>query len=313
MDFENNAAWIWIPISVFAALMQAVRTAAQKSLNQHLSTLGTTYVRALFGLPFMALYLGAVLWQGGGGVPDMNAVFLGYTIAGSLAQVIATALLIYMFRLRNFAVGTMLTKADILLTALVGVLFFSETLSPWGWSALLVVFSGVLVMLLGRLGPYARAAADEGLAMLLFGRATQVALACALFFTFSFLFFREATLRIGPGNFVWRGAWTVALSLLLQTLLLGSWLWARQPGVFRQFGQHRALVWFIGFTSALGSIGWFTAFAMQNASYVRAVGQIEAVFTVAIAWLYFKEHITRLELGGIVLTVIGVLMFRLVH
>jgi drug/metabolite transporter (DMT)-like permease len=43
---------------------------------------------------------------------------------------------------------------------------------------------------------------------------------------------------------------------------------------------------------------------------VRAVGQIEAVFTVTISWLYFREKITPLELAGIAVTVVGVLMFR---
>ena len=47
--------YLWIVISVFAALMQAVRTAAQKTLNQRMSNLGTTYVRALVGLPSMVL------------------------------------------------------------------------------------------------------------------------------------------------------------------------------------------------------------------------------------------------------------------
>ena len=56
----------------------------------------------------------------------------------------------------------------------------------------------------------------------------------------------------------------------------------------------------------------FRSFALQNASYVRAVGQIEAVFTLAISWLYFREKITALELAGIAVTVAGVLMFRLV-
>ena len=49
----------------------------------------------------------------------------------------------------------------------------------------------------------------------------------------------------------------------------------------------------------MGSIGWYTAFAMQNASYVRAVGQIEVVFTLLIAWFYFRERMTALELLGV--------------
>ncbi|MEO1264731.1 MAG: EamA family transporter, partial [Pseudomonadota bacterium] len=76
---------------------------------------------------------------------------------------------------------------------------------------------------------------------------------------------------------------------------------------------NRQIIGFIGLTSALGSIAWFTAFAIQNASYVRAVGQIEVVFTLLISWLYFREKLTAIELAGIGVTVAGVLMFRMVY
>ena len=61
----------------------------------------------------------------------------------------------------------------------------------------------------------------------------------------------------------------------------------------------------------IGSICWFTAFALQNASYVRAVGQIEVVFTLLVSGLYYRERISASEYAGITLTVLGVLMFRL--
>ena len=100
--------FLWIPISVFAALMQSVRTAAQKTLNQSMSTMGTTYVRSLFGLPILGLFLALVLFWQGGGVPDFTAAYLGYCALGALVQVLATALLIRMFTLKSFAVGSML-------------------------------------------------------------------------------------------------------------------------------------------------------------------------------------------------------------
>ncbi len=60
----------WIPLTLLAALMQAVRTAAQKQLNQRMSTMGTTYVRSLFGLPVLLVFLGAVTLHTGLGVPE---------------------------------------------------------------------------------------------------------------------------------------------------------------------------------------------------------------------------------------------------
>ena len=68
---------------------------------------------------------------------------------------------------------------------------------------------------------------------------------------------------------------------------------------------------FIGVTSAVGSICWFTAFALENASYVRSVGQVEAIFTLLISHFYFKEKFNTAELTGIAVTVVGVLLFLL--
>lgn len=305
--------WVWIPLSVFAALMQAVRTAAQKQLNQRMSTMGTTYVRSLFGLPVLLVFLAAVTHYTGRGVPEFKAAYLLHTACGALTQVFATALLIYMFRLKNFAVGTMLTKTDLIMTALIGTLLFTEQVSPLGWVAILVVLSGVTLMLLGKTGAAVFNTRGEALSHLLLGRPTQVALMCALLFSLSYLFLRAATLELGEEHhFLWRSGWTVVLATALQTVCLGLWLAYREPAVFGQMWPLRGIASFIGLTSAMGSIGWYSAFALQNASYVRAVGQIEAVFMLAISWLYFREKITALELMGIAVTIAGVLMFRLV-
>ena len=302
---------LWIVISVLAALMQAVRTAAQKTLNQRMSNLGTTYVRSLVGLPIMLVYLAGVLAFTGGGLPPLSRPFLIYTFLGAGAQVLATMLLIHLFRLKNFAVGSMLVKVDLVMTALIGMVAFSETIPPVGWLALSVVLAGVLAMSVGKIG-VGRIKGDGSVLASLNSEATRVALACALLFAFSYLFLREATIALNPGNFLWRGAWTVVVATAMQVVVVGAWVLWKEPRVFAEIWPNGGIVAFIGLTSALGSIGWFTGFALQNASYVRAVGQIEAVFTVAISVLYFRERITRLELAGITLTVIGVLMFRLV-
>ena len=306
-------AWIWIPISVFAALMQAVRTAAQKTLNQRMSTMGTTYVRSLFGMPTLIVFLAAAILYTGHGIPEYNPVFLLHTSIAALTQVLATALLIHMFRLKNFVVGTMLTKTDIIMTALIGTALFSEQLTQLGWVALVVVVCGTILMLAGKMGTAAFRESGETLSGLLAGRPTQVALMCALLFSLSYLFLREGTRDLGEQHhFLWRAGWTVVLATGLQTVCLGIWLAVKEPAVFKQMWPMRGIASFIGLTSALGSIGWYSAFALQNASYVRAVGQIEAVFTLAISWLYFREKVTALELVGIVVTVAGVLLFRLV-
>lgn len=314
--------YLWIVISIFAALMQAVRTAAQKTLNQRMSNLGTTYVRSVFGLPLMLAFLAFVLVLYGGAWPKMNADYLLFTAGGAAAQIFATMALIYMFKLRNFAIGTMLTKVDILMTAIIGTALFSESLSTNGVIALIVVVSGVLLMTVGRMGVGALQEGQAGIGEMLFGKATQVAFLCALLFTFSYLLLREAllimepvagsTIPAGIGGMFWRGGWTVVIATLMQIFVVGLYLMFTERGIFREMRASAKIGTFIGVTSAMGSIGWYTAFAMQNASYVRAVGQIEVVFTLLIAWFYFRERMTWLELLGVAVTVAGILMFRLV-
>ncbi|MEL6622552.1 MAG: EamA family transporter [Pseudomonadota bacterium] len=304
--------YLWIGVSVFAALMQAVRTAAQKTLNQTMSNIGTTYVRSLVGLPVMIVFLIGVLLFVQPGAPTFSAKFLFFAFAGGASQILATMLLIYLFKLRNFAIGSMLIKVDVVMTAFVGSIFFSETLSLPGVAALLVVTVGVLLMSVGKLGVEKLKVEGNSLIGTIFSLPTQVALGCAFFFTLSYLFLREATLQIAPGNFLWRAGWTVVTMTVMQVVCVGAYIVVKERSVFTQLWPNRRIIGFIGFTSALGSIAWFTAFAIQNASYVRAVGHIEAVFTLLISWLYFRERLTRLELAGIGITVAGVLMFRFI-
>ena len=308
----------WIVLAVLGALLQAIRTAAQRDLNAHLSTMATTYVRSLFGLPLLAIYLAAVMASTGEGMPEFGWRYLAFTFVGAMAQVIATALLIHMFTLRSFGVGTMLTKVDVVITAILGALFFSETLSAGGIAALAVVMAGVVSMSLERTGKVSAVASlptQSGrrgrIASIVADRSLMVALGCAFSFAISFLTYREAALVIGEGSFLWRGGWTVLLAILMQTVVVGVWLAWREPGLLARVKPHARLCAFIGATSAVGSICWFTAFALQNASYVRAVGQIEVVFTLLVSALYYRERISTLEYAGIAMTLAGVLMFRL--
>ena len=53
-------AELWIPVTIVAAFMQNARSALQKHLTGRLSTLGATYVRFLYALPFALVYVAAL-------------------------------------------------------------------------------------------------------------------------------------------------------------------------------------------------------------------------------------------------------------
>jgi drug/metabolite transporter (DMT)-like permease len=302
---------IWIPISILAALMQAVRTAAQKSLNAQLSTWMTTYVRSLFGLPVSIVYLWVVVRYEGLGWPDLTAGYLAYCFGAAAVQVIATYLLIWLFQMRNFAVGTMLSKTDVMQAALIGTFLFSEAINAVGWAAIALTIAGVIAISIGRVGLGKLGSGQMSLAQALVAKPTLVGLATGFFFCMSYLFLREASLGMSQGGFLYRAAWTVVIVGAMQVAVVGGWLLVTEPAGFRRLPGLMGPCIFIGITSAIGSVGWFTAMTLENASYVKAVGQIEVVFTLAISSLYFRETINRLEIFGIAIIVAGVLLFLL--
>lgn len=299
--------WVWIPIAMTAGLCQAVRTAAQKALNAHLSIWMVTYVRSLYGLPFMLVYLWAVDALEGMGTPTMTLLYLSYCLAAAASQVLATYLLILLFQMSNFAVGTILTKTDVMQAALIGSVLFSEQVTIVGWIGILITVLGVLLLSSAK----AQGAFTGGWRATLTSRATGVGLATAFLFCLSYLFLREATLVFGQGSALYRGAWSVVVVTSMQVVGLGLYLGPTQRAEFAKLPAVFAQATFIGLTSALGSIGWFTSMAMQNASYVKAVGQTEIIFTILISVYYFRERISARQYSGIAAIVVAVLVFGL--
>uniref|UniRef100_UPI0035C83CFA EamA family transporter n=1 Tax=Yoonia sp. TaxID=2212373 RepID=UPI0035C83CFA len=67
----------------------------------------------------------------------------------------------------------------------------------------------------------------------------------------------------------------------------------------------------VGITSMIGSICWFTAFTLQNAAYVNAVGQIELLFSLMVGAFVFGERIGPREWQGLILLTISIVMLVL--
>ncbi|WLD56833.1 DMT family transporter [Salinispirillum sp. LH 10-3-1] len=96
--------------------------------------------------------------------------------------------------------------------------------------------------------------------------------------------------------------------MIMQLVLMTVWLAWREPGLFRQIPQHLGWAVFIGLTSALGSIGWYTAMSLQNPALVKTLGQVEFFFTLFITWRLFKEPIRGKEWVGMGLILASVIL-----
>lgn len=300
---------VWILASLAAAFFQALRYAALKVLNRTLPTTVATYARMLFGMPFLTLHLIAVMLVTDSGRLHLSTSFLMYS-ALATAQFAGSAIIVYAFQLGNFAVATMLVKTDVVATAVLGMLLFSQPISLGGWVAIVITLvAGVLVTSAGRLPSGAFGAGRISLADFVVGRAARVALLAALVYSVSYLFLREAIISLGPevGGPAIRAAWA---GVVMTVVMMGGWLLVRERQAFRQMLAMPGPCMFLGLVSALGTIFWFFASALTNAAYVAAVAQVQIAFTLAISHFYFKERLRPLELVGIVIILFGVLFFR---
>ena len=308
-------AYLWIVAAASAAFFQALRYASLKELNKYLSPAVTGYTRILFALPFLVIHLLVVLHVADQPLPRLSPWFLAMTSLGALGQFLGTVLMVRLFQIGNFAVGTMLAKADAVMTAIIGSLLFSEHISDAGWFAILMTVAGVMIVSTGRLPFGSLLASGTSFASLLFGPSTRLGLIIALVNAVSYLLIREAMLTlqstqsVGPAV---AAATTGTVLTALSATFLGVWLLLMERPGLLLIRHHVRLGCFIGVASALGTLLWFLATALTNASYVAAVAQVQIVFALAISRYWFRESIRAIELAGIALILAGVMMFRFV-
>jgi drug/metabolite transporter (DMT)-like permease len=294
--------WAWVYLTLMAAMSQALRTGGQKHLTKHLTTYGVTLVRFVYGLPFAMVYLTVVKRLQGAVLPEFPPIFFVYCLAGSVSQIVATMLLVYLFSLRNFAVGTTYARTEAFLTAVVGALFFGAAISLQGWLAIAISVAGVITITVVRTG------LDQQASLLgrLVNKAAAVGIGSGLGFALAVLFIREASLSLRLDSYAYPAALTLVTLITMQCLMMGTYLLATQRRQFAIMAQQWKVGIFVGGMSTLGSIGWFTAITIQNGAYVKALGQVEFIFTLAISMLFFKEKSSRGEIIGMLLVVLGI-------
>ncbi|WP_299645877.1 DMT family transporter [uncultured Jannaschia sp.] len=293
---------LWVAATLLAASVQALRFLLQKRLSVGgLSPAASTFARFVYAPAAVAL--GLALWVGlGGALPAIRPGFWLYAVSGGVAQILATMCVVALFARRNFAVGIAFSKVTVLMTVATGFLVLGETVTLADLAAMSVGLLGVLVL---------SVPADGGWQIL--NRASALGLASGAFFSISAVGYRGASLLVATDVAILRAAVTLCLVTLVQTVLLGGWLlWRDRAGFTAVFRRWRTTS-LVGATSMLGSLGWFTAYTLQTAAYVNAVGQVELILSLAISWLVLGEKFSRRELLAIVLVSVSVVALILLQ
>jgi len=287
---------LWIPLTIGAAFFQNIRSALQKHLSGKLSTLGAAYVRFLYALPIALIYLIGLAAYTDKPLPDISSQFLLYAVLGGICQIMFTVFLLWLFSFRNFAVGTTLSKLETIMVAIFGLLLLGDTLTSAVVIAISVSALGLIVLSVGQ-SKLSVANALTGLGQ----KSTLIGLGCAAWLGLSVVLFRAAALSLQHDQFLIAAAFTLFIVLVIQTLVMGISLALRDFEEFRKVFIYWRPACLVGISGGVASIGWFSAFTLQNASYVRALGQVELVFTFIVTLFWFREKVGRAEVLGIAL------------
>lgn len=285
---------LWIPFTIFATLMQAWRNAMQKQLRAHASTLAVTWARFVLGAPLAAVYLWILNNYQHGQLPHFSARFYIYILIAAITQIMATALLVMLFKRRNYAIGVGLSKSEAVLAAILGALFFAAPLNWLGWTG--VVLGALAVWLLSRVK-------NERLSLPVFA----IGLGSGFCFALCTLFIREASLLLNQG-YLLNAAWVLLGVIGTQAVLLGIYLWIFEFDSLRQLFKYKKLTAMVSVFSFLGSLGWFSAMSLQTVALVKTLGQIEVVFTLMISAWFFKEKLKSQDYLGLLLISIGAVL-----
>lgn len=274
-----------------------------KKLQDKMSSISSTYTRFLFGLPFVIIYFlflnyfSNTTFQ----ISNINITFFIYCLFGGLSQIIATFLLLKIFKTSNFSVATSYSKTEPIQAALFGFILLNDSISLMGFIGILIGLVGIVITSIKKLN----------FKNTVFNISILYGLLSGALFGLSAVMFRGASHSLFSLDYVLTSSFTLLIAISIQTFILTLYI------VFKDIKQFNLLYTnlqeglTVGFFGALASICWFYAMSVQNVAYVRALGQIELIFTILASIFYFKEKITLRQLIGIFVIFLGLLLILL--
>ena len=211
-----------------------------------------------------------------------------------------------MFSHRSFAAGTAFSKTEVIQAAIFEALILGYIVSLQVGIAIVI---GVVAVFLLSL---AKSKLTLGnLLESLFTRQTAIGLGSGASLGFCTVAYRAAIDTLESDDLVTRAGVTAAVAVLIQAVLMGLWLWRRAPDQLRASFVHWRDSSIVGFSGAVSTACSFTAFSLYAVAPVRAVGQIEILFVLAISVIYFRERPSAKELFAMLLLAISIVMVLL--
>ncbi len=290
---------MWIPITLAAATFQILRTSRQHRLRSVLSVNGAGFVRYAYGFPLAVIASTVTFVIVRAEFPTIPLRFWPIIAVGGIAQIFGTLALLRSFDLRDFAIGTVYSKSEIVIVAVVSAVALDETLRPVGWLAVVVCMVGVgWLAARGDLASIVTRTLDP---------AALMGIAAAAGFALAAVGIRAASTSLGDAPTWNRAILTLTVMLGIQTALNAIQLAVGEPTALPAVARNWRAALPVGVLSVCGSAGWAVAVTLTSATKVRTLGQVELLMAFAISSLWLHERHDRREYAASALVLIGVI------
>ncbi len=294
---------MWIPITLAAATFQILRTSRQHLLRSVLGVNGAGFVRYVYALPLAVGATFVTFVAIGQPLPSIPGRFWLINAGAGAAQILGTIALLRAFDLRDFAIGTVYSKTEVVLVAVVAAVALDESLRPLGWVAAAVTMVGVAWLAApGRIGSVLSSAADPAALMGVLAGAGFAVAAVGI---------RGASTSLGDAPTWDRAVLTLTVMLAIQTALNGTQLAITDRSELRLVATSWRRAIPVGVLSVCGTACWSVAVTLTNAAKVRTLGQVELLiaFAVSVWWLHERHSRAEYVASGLVLVgVVGVIV-----
>jgi len=297
---------LWVVFTVFAAATQALRTAVQRRMTATLGNLGASYIRFSYAFPIAWLFSYTYGNYTGAALPDMPFEFWIWINLAALTQVIFTILLVQLFSHRSFAAAVAFSKTEVLQTAIFEALILGVVVTlQTGLAIAIGVFATILLS-------FAKAnLALANLRAAIFSRQVAIGLGAGAFLGFCTVCYGAALKTMNGGDVIGNAIYAAAIGTTIQAVCFGAYIFIVSREQFIASFVHWRDCYMAGVWAATTSICWFGGFALYSVAPVRAVGQIELLFSIGFSVLYFKERVSRVELTAMALLAISIIMVLL--
>ena len=292
----------WVLITAIASLSQTLRSVFQKNIIEDVGVLASAYSRFIFALPFVALL--AVFFLDVEELlilKNLSAKTLFFLVTASICQILFTIILIKLFTLRSFAIGVAFSKTEVIQTTLLEIIIIGFILTSHVLLAIIIGFIGMLFMskqkLIGNVG-HSR----------LFLQQVILGVSCGIFLGLSSVLYKVALDSVAIDLIYKKVIVLSFLALAIQSVLFGAYIanTDEKKNLEKLFNSWKKGLP-VGFFGCSATFCWFYAFSLVDATLVRAVGQLEIVFSVLMSYIFYKERITGFELIGMSLITISIL------